>query len=81
VLVELASSTQVVAKVVQHIRSAGVTVSLIQFLEAPQPDLRVMSLKLLMLLSPHMNQELVDGLRVTIRQLGTLIKLLVSGAY
>jgi hypothetical protein len=78
VLVGLASSTQVVAKVVQHIRSAGATVSLIQFLEAPQPDLRVTSLKLLMLLSPHMNQELADGLRVTTRQLGTLIKLLAS---
>lgn len=78
VLVGLASSTQVVAKVVQHIRSAGATVSLIQFLEAPQPDLRVTSVKLLMLLSPHMNQELADGLRVTTRQLGTLIKLLAS---
>ena len=78
VLVGLASSTQVVAKVVQHIRSAGATVSLIQFLEAPQSDLRVTSVKLLMLLSPHMNQELADGLRVTTRQLGTLIKLLAS---
>ncbi|XP_024384626.1 U-box domain-containing protein 43 [Physcomitrium patens] len=78
VLVGLASSNKSVTRLVQHIRSAGATVSLIQFLEAPQADLRVTAVKLLMLLSSHMDQELADGLRVTTRQLGTLIKLLDS---
>jgi hypothetical protein len=51
-------------------------VNLIQFLEAPQHDLRVIAIKLLHLLSGYMGQELADGLRVTTRQLGTLVRLL-----
>jgi hypothetical protein len=78
VLVGLASSPQEIGKVVSHIRSAGATVSLIQFLEAPHPELRVTSVKLLFLLSPHMGEELADGLRVTTRQLSTLLRLLRS---
>lgn len=74
--VGLASSTQVVSRIVQYIRSAGATITLIQFVEAPQQDLRVASIKLLRLLAPYMDQELADGLRVTTRQLGTLLKLL-----
>jgi hypothetical protein len=65
-----------VNKVVSYIKSAGATVSLIQFLEAPQNDLRVIALKLLHLLSSYMGQELADGLRLTTRQLGTLVRLL-----
>jgi hypothetical protein len=65
-----------VNKVVSYIKSAGATVSLIQFLEAPQDDLRVIALKLLHLLSSYMGQELADGLRLTTRQLGTLVRLL-----
>ncbi|CAK9863245.1 unnamed protein product [Sphagnum jensenii] len=78
VLVGLASSPQEIGKVVSHIRSAGATVSLIQFLEAPHPELRVTSVKLLFLLSTHMGEELADGLRVTTRQLSTLLRLLRS---
>lgn len=76
VLVGLSSKPRSVSKVVSAIKSAGATVSLIQFLEAPQLDLRVISIKLLYILSFYMGQELADGLRVTTRQLGTLVKLL-----
>lgn len=58
------------------IKSAGAMVSLIQFLEAPQPDLRVVSVRLLYMLSFYMGQELADGLRVTTRQLSTIVKLI-----
>jgi hypothetical protein len=76
ILVGLTSKPQTVNKVVSHIKSAGATVSLIQFLEAPQNDLRVIALKLLYVLSSYMGQELADGLRLTTRQLGTLVRLL-----
>lgn len=72
----LASKPRAVSKVVSAIKSAGATVNLIQFLEAPRPDLRIVSVKLLYMLSFHMGQELADGLRVTTRQLNTLVKLL-----
>ncbi len=77
-LVGLASSPRAIGKIVSHIKSAGATVTLIQFLEAPHPDLRVTSVKLLFLLSTHMGQELADGLRVTTHQLSTLLRLLRS---
>lgn len=76
VLAGLASKPRAVSKVVSAIKSAGATVSLIQFLEAPQADLRIVSVKLLYMLSFHMGQELADGLRTTTRQLNTLVKLL-----
>ena len=75
-LAGLASKPRAVSKVVSAIKSAGATVNLIQFLEAPLPDLRIVSVKLLYMLSFHMGQELADGLRVTTRQLNTLVKLL-----
>lgn len=78
VLVGLASSANVVTRVVAYVKSAGALVSLIQFLEAPQKDLRVVAVKLLHRLSPYMGQELADGLRVTTRQLGTLVRLIGS---
>ncbi|KAG0564740.1 hypothetical protein M758_8G130700 [Ceratodon purpureus] len=76
VLAGLASKPRAVSKVVSAIKSAGAMVSLIQFLEAPQPDLRVVSVRLLYMLSFYMGQELADGLRVTTRQLSTLVKLI-----
>eukprot|EP00250_Pteridium_aquilinum_P012642 c20851_g1_i2 orf=134-2569(-) len=74
VLVGLASSPGAVSKVVMAVKSAGATISLIQFLEAPQRDLQANSVKLLCYLSPHMGNELADGLRITTGQLGTLVK-------
>lgn len=76
VLVALASSQFAVSNLVCHIRSSGAIISLIQFLEAPQDQLRVPAIRLLHLLSGYMGQELADGLRVTTRQLGTLIRLM-----
>jgi len=76
VLVGLASSSEAVLNVVSGIKSAGATVSLLQFIDAPQRDVRFASVKLLQRLCPHMGQELADGLRVTTGQLGTLISIM-----
>ncbi|KAF8406722.1 hypothetical protein HHK36_008814 [Tetracentron sinense] len=76
VLVGLTSSPTTVLDVVSAIKSSGATISLIQFIEAPQKDLHVASLKLLQNLSAHMGQELADALRATAGQLGSLIKVI-----
>lgn len=76
VLVGLTSSEATVHNVVAAIKSSGATISLVQFIEAPQKDLRVASLKLLHNLSPYMSQELADALRGTVGQLGSLIKVI-----
>ncbi|KAK9109520.1 hypothetical protein Sjap_017580 [Stephania japonica] len=78
VLVGLTSSPSTVMNVVGAIKSSGATISLIQFIEAPQKDLRLASLKLLQNLSPHMGQELADALRSTVGQLGSLIKVITE---
>ncbi|KAK6160840.1 hypothetical protein DH2020_004221 [Rehmannia glutinosa] len=74
ILVGLTSSTSTVSSVVSAIKSSGATISLVQFIEAPQRDLRLASIKLLQNLSPHMGQELADCLRGTSGQLGSLIR-------
>ncbi|XP_068639964.1 U-box domain-containing protein 44-like [Aristolochia californica] len=76
VLVGLTSSSITVLNVVSAIRSSGAIISLIQFIEAPQTELRVASIKLLNNLSPHMGQELADSLRETAGQLTSLIKVI-----
>lgn len=76
VLVGLTSYPSTVLNVVAAIKSSGAIISLVQFLEASQKDLRVASIKLLQNLSPHMSQELADALRGTASQLGTLIKVI-----
>ncbi|GLT58836.1 hypothetical protein SLA2020_316980 [Shorea laevis] len=76
VLVGLSSSETTGLNVVAAIRSSGATISLVQFIEAPQKDLRLASLKLLKNLSPYMGQELADALRGTVGQLGSLIKVI-----
>ncbi|XP_043713027.1 U-box domain-containing protein 44-like [Telopea speciosissima] len=76
VLVGLTNSPTTVLNVVAAIKSSGATISLIQFIEAPQKDLRLASLKLLQNLSPHMGQELPDAFRGTAGQLGSLIKII-----
>lgn len=76
VLVGLTSSPSTVQNVVAAIKSSGATISLVQFIEAPQKDLRLASIKLLQKLSPHMGQELTDALRGTVGQLGSLIRVI-----
>ncbi|XP_058220532.1 U-box domain-containing protein 44-like [Rhododendron vialii] len=76
VLVGLTNSYTTVLSVVAAIKSSGATISLVQFIEAPQKELRLASIKLLQNLSPHMGQELADALRGTAGQLGTLIKII-----
>ncbi|XP_058098622.1 U-box domain-containing protein 44 [Magnolia sinica] len=76
VLVGLTSSSKTVLNVVSAIKSSGATISLIQFIEATQRDLRVASIKLLHNLSPYMGQELADALRGTAGQLGSLIRVI-----
>ncbi|XP_058090583.1 U-box domain-containing protein 44-like [Magnolia sinica] len=76
VLVGLTASPASVLNIVSAIKSSGATISLIQFIEASQRDLRVASIKLLHHLSPHMGQELADALRGTAGQLGSLIKVI-----
>lgn len=78
VLVGLTSSPSTVINVVSAIKSSGATISLVQFVEAPQKELRLASIKLLQYLSPHMGQELADALRGTVGQLGSLIKVIAE---
>ncbi|XP_002510699.2 U-box domain-containing protein 44 [Ricinus communis] len=76
VLVGLTNSPSTVLNVVAAIKSSGATTSLVQFIEAPQKDLRVASIELLQNLSPHMGQELANALRGTAGQLGSLINVI-----
>ncbi|KAL5557701.1 hypothetical protein UlMin_033912 [Ulmus minor] len=76
VLVGLTNSPSTVLNVVAAINSSGATISLVQFIEAPQKDLRLASIKLLKNLSPQMGQELADALRGTVGQLGSLIRII-----
>lgn len=76
VLVGLTSSKTTVLNVVAAIKSSGATISLVQFIEAPQKDLRVASIRLLQNLSPLMGQELADALRGSVGQLSSLIKVI-----
>ncbi|KAE8057418.1 hypothetical protein FH972_014113 [Carpinus fangiana] len=76
VLVGLTSSQSTVINVVSAIKSSGATISLVQFIEAPQKELRVASIRLLQKLSPHMGQELADALRGSVGQLSSLIRVI-----
>ncbi|XP_077220749.1 U-box domain-containing protein 44-like [Tasmannia lanceolata] len=76
VLVGLTASSATVLNVVAAIKSSGATISLIQFIETPQKDLRLASIKLLHHLSPHMGQDLAYALCGTAGQLSSLIKVI-----
>ncbi|CDP07279.1 unnamed protein product [Coffea canephora] len=76
VLVGLTNSLITISSVVSAIKSSGATISLVQFIEAPQKDLRLASIKLLQNLSPYMGPELASCLRGTSGQLGSLIKII-----
>ncbi|KAL3617721.1 U-box domain-containing protein 44 [Castilleja foliolosa] len=78
VLVGLTGSNSTVSSVVSAIQSSGAMISLVQFIEAPQRDLRLASIKLLQNLSPHMGQELATCLRGTSGQFSSLIKVITE---
>ncbi|WOH03663.1 hypothetical protein DCAR_0623062 [Daucus carota subsp. sativus] len=78
VLVGLTSSLTTVLSVVSAVKSSGATISLVQFIEVPQKDLRAASVKLLKNLSPHMGQELAECIRGPSGQLGYLVKILTE---
>lgn len=76
VLVGLTSHCTTVVNIVSAVKSSGATISLIQFIEAPQRDLRLASIKLLHNISSYMGQELTEALCGTAGQLGSLIRVL-----
>ncbi|KAM0042455.1 putative U box domain, armadillo-like helical, Zinc finger, RING/FYVE/PHD-type [Helianthus debilis subsp. tardiflorus] len=78
VLVGLTSSPATLTGVVSAIKSSGAINGLVQFVEAPQQDLRLASIKLLQNLSPNMGQELASSLRGTAGQLSGLIKVIAE---
>ncbi|XP_071733053.1 U-box domain-containing protein 44-like [Rutidosis leptorrhynchoides] len=78
VLVGLTSSPVTLISVVSAIKSSGAINSLVQFIEAPQQDLRLASIKLLQNLSPNMGQELASSLRGTAGQLSGLVKIIAE---
>ncbi|XP_023741242.1 U-box domain-containing protein 43 [Lactuca sativa] len=78
VLVGLTSSPVTKAGVVSAIKSSGAINSLVTFIEAPQQDLRITSIKLLQNLSPNMGQELATSLRMMPGLLSSLIKVVVE---
>ncbi|KAG6506999.1 U-box domain-containing protein 44-like [Zingiber officinale] len=78
VLVGLTSSSTTIKNIVAAIKSSGATISLIQFLEAPQREVRMASVKLLGNISPHMGTELANALCSTSGQLGCLISIIAE---
>ncbi|XP_020079683.1 U-box domain-containing protein 44-like isoform X2 [Ananas comosus] len=76
VLVELTGSPHLVTDIVTAVKSSGATISLIQFIEAYQKDIRAASLKLLRNISPYMGNELADALRGSPGHLGSLVKVI-----
>uniref|UniRef100_A0ACD5YJ32 Uncharacterized protein n=1 Tax=Avena sativa TaxID=4498 RepID=A0ACD5YJ32_AVESA len=76
VLVGLTSSSATVQSIVDAIKSSGATVSLIQFVEAPQREVRMASIKLLNNISPFMGVELADAFRENFSQLSSLIRVI-----
>ncbi|CAK9313258.1 unnamed protein product [Citrullus colocynthis] len=78
VLVGLTSSPSSISSIVNAIRSSGAIISLVQFIEAPQVDLRVSAIKLLRNISPHLSQELADALRGSVGQLSSLFRIIAE---
>lgn len=78
VLVGLTSSSTTVQSIVDAIKSSGATVSLIQFVEAPQREVRMASIKLLNNISPCMGQELAEAFRGNFSQLSSLIRVIAD---
>ncbi|OAY73973.1 U-box domain-containing protein 44-like isoform X1 [Ananas comosus] len=78
VLVGLTSSSTSIKNIVAAIKSSGATISLIQFVEAPQREVRMAAIKLLHNIAPYMGQELADALRVTVGQLSSLVQVIAE---
>ncbi|KAJ3689725.1 hypothetical protein LUZ61_018889 [Rhynchospora tenuis] len=78
VLVGLTSSSATVLNIVAAIRSSGATISLIQFVEAPQREVRMAAIKLLKNISPHMGQDLADSFRAAGSQLSSLVSVMAE---
>lgn len=76
VLVGLTTSRTTVLNVVAAIKSSGATISLVQFIEASQRDLRLPAVKLLHNLSPYMAEELGEALLGSSGQLGSLLRII-----
>lgn len=76
VLVGLSSSSTTVLNIVSAIKSSGAIVSLIQFIETSQRDIRMASIKLLHNISPYMAQDLSDALQGTAGQISCLIRVI-----
>lgn len=76
VLVGLTSSPSTILSIVNAIKSSGAIISLVQFIEAPQLDLRVSAIKLLQNISPHLSQELADALRGSVGQMSSLFRII-----
>ncbi|KAI3807764.1 hypothetical protein L1987_23698 [Smallanthus sonchifolius] len=78
VLVGLTNSPATAVGVAAAIKSLGATISLVQFIEAPQNDLRMVSIKLLKNLSIHMGPELADCLCGPAGHLSSLFKVIAE---
>jgi hypothetical protein len=78
VFVGLTDSPTTVQNIVDAIKSSGAIVSLIQFVEAPQREVRVASIKLLNNVSPFMGQELADAFCGNFSQLSSLIRVIAD---
>lgn len=78
ILVGLTNSPVTVNRVASAIKSSGATISLVQFIEASQKDLRMASIKLLQNLCIHMGQELAGCLCGSAGQLGSLFKVIAE---
>ncbi|KAG2620355.1 U-box domain-containing protein 44-like [Panicum virgatum] len=78
VLVGLTDSSTSVQNIVDAIKSSGAIVSLIQFVEAPQRELRMNSIKLLNNISPYMGQELADAFCGNFSQLSSLVRVIAD---
>ncbi|KAI3783274.1 hypothetical protein L1987_42351 [Smallanthus sonchifolius] len=78
VLVGLTNSPETAVVVAAAIKSLGATISLVQFIEVPQKDLRMASIKLLRNLSIHMGKELADCLCGPAGQLSSLFEVIAE---
>lgn len=78
VLEGLTNSASTTKSIVAAISSSGAMTSLVQFIDAPQKELCLASVKLLQNISPYMGQELAECLRGTSGQLSSLVKVITE---
>lgn len=73
-LIGLTGSKSTVTPIVNAIKISGALTVLVQLIEAPRTEIRVASLKLLLNISPYLNEELTDILCQSTGQLGSLVQ-------